>query len=71
MRLLGRRPVSVGAFLMLVATALLVALFFLGSLYFQRIRHDGPLQTGVLFLPVAVGAGLGAHLSGHLVTEGS
>jgi EmrB/QacA subfamily drug resistance transporter len=69
MRLLGRRPVFSGAFLMLVATALLIAMFFLGSLYLQRIRHDGPLQTGLLFLPAALGAATGAHLAGHLVNH--
>lgn len=69
LRLLSKRPVFTGTFLMLVATALLIAMFFLSSLYLQRVRHDGPLQTGLLFLPVAVTAGLGAHLAGHLVNR--
>jgi EmrB/QacA subfamily drug resistance transporter len=66
-RMLGRRPVASGAFMMLVATALLIAMFFLGSLYFQHVRHDSALQTGLMFLPVAVATGFGAHLASHLV----
>ncbi|WP_433411575.1 MFS transporter [Microtetraspora malaysiensis] len=66
-RLLAQRPVLSGAFLMLVATGMLIGLFFLGSFYLQRHQGYSALVTGLLFLPVAVGTGLGAHLGSHLV----
>ncbi|WP_328874357.1 DHA2 family efflux MFS transporter permease subunit [Streptomyces sp. NBC_00287] len=62
-----RRPVLAGAFLMLVATALLIAYFFLGSVYLQHVRGFSPLRTGLLFLPMAVATALGAHLAARLV----
>nr|WP_055507849.1 MFS transporter [Nonomuraea pusilla] len=67
LRMLTRRPVVAGAFLMLAATALLIALFFLGSVYLQDVRGLSPLATGLTFLPVAVATGVGAHLAGRLV----
>jgi EmrB/QacA subfamily drug resistance transporter len=67
LRMFTRRPVLAGAFLMLVATALLVAFFFLGSVYLQHIRGFSPLRTGLVFLPVAVATGIGAHLGSRLV----
>ncbi|MEU3253403.1 MFS transporter [Streptomyces sp. NPDC006997] len=67
LRMFTRRPVQAGAFLMLVATALLIAFFFLGSVYLQHARGFGPLETGLVFLPVAVATGLGAHLGSRLV----
>ncbi|KUM73271.1 MFS transporter [Streptomyces curacoi] len=72
LRMFTRRPVLAGAFLMLVATALLIAHFFLGSAYLQHIRGFSPLKTGLVFLPVAVATGVGAHLGSRLVgTVGS
>ncbi|GAA1010378.1 hypothetical protein Aple_028480 [Acrocarpospora pleiomorpha] len=62
--LLVRRPVATGTFLILMATALMIAVFFLGTFYFQHARGIGALQTGLLFLPVAVGTMLGASLTG-------
>ncbi|WP_435226752.1 MFS transporter [Streptomyces sp. Tue6028] len=67
LRMFTRRPVLAGAFLMLVATALLIAFFFLGSVYLQHIRGFSPLETGLVFLPVAVATGIGAHLGSRLV----
>ncbi|MFE6096002.1 MFS transporter [Streptomyces massasporeus] len=67
LRMFTRRPVLAGAFLMLIATALLIAFFFLGSVYLQHIRGFSPLRTGLLFLPVAVATGIGAHLGSRLV----
>jgi EmrB/QacA subfamily drug resistance transporter len=67
LRMFARRPVLAGAFLMLIATALLIAYFFLGSVYLQHVRGFSPLRTGLLFLPVAVATGLGAHLGSRLV----
>ncbi|MEU5029233.1 MFS transporter [Streptomyces milbemycinicus] len=68
-RMFTRRPVVAGAFLMLVATALLIAFFFLGSVYLQRVRGFSPLRTGLVFLPVAVATGVGAHLGSQLVSR--
>ncbi|WP_403551915.1 MFS transporter [Streptomyces iakyrus] len=67
LRMFTRRPVLAGAFLMLIATALLIAFFFLGSVYLQHVRGFSPLRTGLVFLPVAVATGVGAHLGSRLV----
>nr|WP_221375181.1 MFS transporter [Actinoplanes polyasparticus] len=65
--LLARRPVATGAFLVLLATALMIAVFFLGTFYFQHARGFGALTTGLLFLPVAVSTMVGAQLTGRLL----
>ncbi|MFC5818595.1 MFS transporter [Nonomuraea harbinensis] len=66
-RLLARRPVAAGAFLILMATALMIAVFFLGTFYFQQAQGYGALHTGLLFLPVAVATMLGANLTGRVI----
>jgi EmrB/QacA subfamily drug resistance transporter len=66
-RLLARRPVAIGAFLILMATALMIAVFFLGTFYFQHALGYGALQAGLLFLPVALATMLGANLTGRLL----
>ncbi|MFJ1546650.1 MFS transporter [Streptomyces sp. NPDC088246] len=72
LRMFTRRPVLAGAFLMLFATALLIAFFFLGSVFLQHGRGFGPMRTGLVFLPVAVAVGIGAHIGSRLVgTVGS
>lgn len=65
--LLGRRPVFSGVFVLGIATALMVAVFFLGTFYFQRFAGYGPLVTGLLFLPIAVATMAGAQIAGRLV----
>ncbi|MDV8022665.1 MFS transporter [Rhodococcus sp. IEGM 1330] len=65
--LLGRRPVFSGVFVLGIATALMVAVFFLGTFYFQQFAGYGPLATGLLFLPIAVATMTGAQLAGRLV----
>jgi EmrB/QacA subfamily drug resistance transporter len=67
LRILTRRPVAAGTFMILVATALMISMFFLGSFYLQHFQRYGALRTGLLFLPVAVAAIVGAHLGGQLV----
>ncbi|MGP3632120.1 MFS transporter [Streptomyces sp. 24-1644] len=67
LRMFTRRPVLAGAFLMLIATALLIAFFFLGSVHLQHGRGFGPMQTGLVFLPVALAVGIGAHLGSRIV----
>jgi EmrB/QacA subfamily drug resistance transporter len=68
-RILTRRPVSAGAFLMLIATGLLVAGFFLGSFYLQHQRGWSALSTGLAFLPVAAGTIVGAHTASRAVAH--
>ncbi|PZR52427.1 MFS transporter [Xylanimonas oleitrophica] len=65
--LLGRRPVFAGAFVLATATALMVAVFFLGTFYFQQYAGYGPLVTGLLFLPIALATMAGAQMAGKLV----
>ncbi|MFF2302409.1 MFS transporter [Streptomyces sp. NPDC058128] len=67
-RMFTRRPVVVGSLLMLVATALLISFFFLGSLHLQHVHHLDALRTGLLFLPVALTTAIGAHLGSRLVS---
>ncbi|MFE7586602.1 MFS transporter [Streptomyces gardneri] len=66
--MLRRRPVVAGSLLMLVATALLISFFFLGSMQLQHVHGLGALRTGLLFLPIALTTAIGAHLGSRLVT---
>lgn len=66
-RLLLRRPVAVGALLILVATALMITVFFLGTFYLQNYQGYGALRTGLLFLPVAITTMLGANAAGRAI----
>jgi len=65
--LLRDRPVAGGAFLMIVATGLMVGNFFLGSFTLQRGYGDGALQVGLELLPAALGVAVGAHAAGGLL----
>ncbi|MFB4304825.1 MFS transporter [Actinomadura sp. GTD37] len=67
--LLLRRPVATGTFLILMATALMIAVFFLGTFYFQHGEDYGALRTGLLFLPVAVATMAGADLTGRTIAR--
>jgi MFS family permease len=69
LNLLVRRPVAVGALLVLVATALMITVFFLGSFSFQNHRGYSPLRTGLLFLPVALATMAGATLAGRVLAR--
>jgi EmrB/QacA subfamily drug resistance transporter len=71
-RLLTRRPVATGVLHITIATALMIAVFFLGTFYFQNTLGYGPLQTGLLFLPVALATIAAANLAGRLIaTQGA
>jgi hypothetical protein len=78
-RMLTRRPVAAGAFVMLVGTGLLVGAFFLGSFYLQQHQGYSALRTGLLFLPVAAATIAGAqtaskavsHLDGRVLASSS
>ncbi|ADB30641.1 major facilitator superfamily MFS_1 [Kribbella flavida DSM 17836] len=69
LRILARRPVASGTFLILVATALMIAVFFLGSFYLQHLLGYGALRTGLLFLPVALATTVGAHSAGQAIAR--
>jgi EmrB/QacA subfamily drug resistance transporter len=60
-RLLAQRDLAAGAAVMLAGSALLIAAFFLCSLYLQDVRHYSPWRTGLAFLPVALATIAGAH----------
>ncbi len=66
-KLLIRRPVAAGTLLILVATALMVMVFFLGTFYLQDYRGHGALATGLLFLPVALATMAGANAAGRVI----
>jgi EmrB/QacA subfamily drug resistance transporter len=66
---LGERAVGGGFALMLVGSAVLFGTFLMTSLYLQNVLGTGPLATGLAFLPLAVTAGLGAHLGSHAVSH--
>ena len=67
--LLRDRPVAAGAFLMLVATALMVGEFFIGSFVLQRAYGHSAVTVGLAFLPVGIAVGAGAHVAGGLLTR--
>ncbi|MET8800827.1 MFS transporter [Nocardia sp. NPDC004568] len=63
--LLTRRSVRTGIVLIFTATALMIAVFFLGTFYFQHARGYSALTSGLLFLPVALATMAGADLTGR------
>jgi MFS family permease len=63
--MLTRRPVVAGLGLIFVATALMIAVFFLGSFIFQEVHGFTALDTGLVFIPVALGTIAGAQLGGR------
>jgi hypothetical protein len=69
LRLLVRRPVAVGTLLVLVATALMITVFFLSSFSFQNYRGYNALHTGLLFLPVALATMAGATIAGRVLAR--
>ena len=64
---LADRAVGGGFVLMLIASAVLFGMFLLSSIYLQNVHGTGPLETGLAFLPVAVAAGMGAHVGSQFV----
>jgi EmrB/QacA subfamily drug resistance transporter len=63
------RAVGGGLALQLVAAGSIFGLFLLCSLYLQSVLGWGPLNTGLAFVPLAVSAGVGAHVSGHAISK--
>jgi EmrB/QacA subfamily drug resistance transporter len=66
-RLWRTRSLAAGVLVMLGATGILVATFFLNSLYLQDVQGASALRTGLEFLPVALVIGAGAHLASRLL----
>ncbi|WP_327000439.1 MFS transporter [Dactylosporangium sp. NBC_01737] len=60
-----RRPVLAGNAVMLAASGLLIAGFFLTSMLAQHVFGYSALRTGLLFLPVTVATIGSAHLTAH------
>ena len=63
------RAVGGGLLLFLVNSGLMFGLFLLCSLYLQLALGRGPLATGLAFIPLALAAGSGAHVAGHLINR--
>jgi MFS family permease len=62
--LLARQPLLAGQLVMLAASGVLVASYFLSSLVLQRLLGHTALATGLVFLPVALASAIaGASLS--------
>jgi EmrB/QacA subfamily drug resistance transporter len=61
------RPLVAGTALILVATALLVAVFFLNTLYLQDVLGWSALETGLAFLPLVLVIGAGASAANRLI----
>ena len=66
---LSDRSVGGGLALQLVAAGSIFGLFLLCSLYLQNVLGWGPLTTGLAFVPLAMAAGVGAHISGHAISK--
>jgi EmrB/QacA subfamily drug resistance transporter len=64
---LVRRPMVAGNVVMLAASGLLLAGFFLNSQYLQHTLRLDALRTGLIFLPVALVIGLGTHLGVRVI----
>jgi EmrB/QacA subfamily drug resistance transporter len=63
------RAVGGGLLLMLLNAGLMFGLFLLCSLYLQLALGKGPLLTGLAFIPLALAAGTGAGVAGHLINR--
>jgi len=61
------RTLVAGVVVMLGSTGVLVATFFLNSLYLQGVQHASALRVGLEFLPLAVVIGASAHLASRLL----
>jgi EmrB/QacA subfamily drug resistance transporter len=68
-RVLRQRPVLTGLFVMLVASAGMLSIFFLTTMYAQVARGMDALEAGLLFLPSAVATMAAAHLAGHVINH--
>jgi EmrB/QacA subfamily drug resistance transporter len=63
----SNRSLVSGVGLILVATALLVGVFFLNTLYLQDVLGWSALETGLAFLPLVLAIGLAANAANNLI----
>jgi MFS family permease len=63
----SNRSLVSGVGLVLVATALLVAVFFLNTIYLQDILGWSALETGLAFLPLVLVIGVAANVANSLI----
>ncbi len=63
------RAIGGGLAICIANAALMFGLFLLCSLYLQLALGSSPLLTGLTFIPLAVAAGSGAHVAGHLINR--
>jgi EmrB/QacA subfamily drug resistance transporter len=63
------RAVGGGLVLMLAVAGTIFGLFLLCSLYLQNVLGWGPLTTGLAFVPLALSAGIGSHVAGHVISK--
>jgi EmrB/QacA subfamily drug resistance transporter len=63
----SNRSLVSGVALILAATALLIAVFFLNTLYLQEILGWSALETGLAFLPLVVAIGVAANVASRLI----
>jgi len=68
-RIFGSRNVSGANVVLLLIFAALFGMFFLGSLYFQRVRGYDPLGIGLAFLPFSLSIAILSFASGPLITR--
>jgi EmrB/QacA subfamily drug resistance transporter len=66
-RVFGSRNVSGANMVLLLIFAALFGMFFLGSLYFQRVRGYDPLGIGLAFLPFSLAIASLSFASGPLI----
>jgi EmrB/QacA subfamily drug resistance transporter len=69
LQVFSRQPIRAGIFVMLVASGLMIGAFFLLSFALQVRLGWSPLNTGLAFLPLALGTLVGAHLGGMFVSR--
>jgi EmrB/QacA subfamily drug resistance transporter len=63
------RPLVAGMVLILVVTGLLVAVFFLNTLYLQDVLDWSALETGLAFLPLVVVIAAGTNVANRLISR--
>jgi EmrB/QacA subfamily drug resistance transporter len=63
------RPLVAGMALILVVTGLLVAVFFLNTLYLQDVLGWSALETGLAFLPLVVVIAAGTQAANGLISR--
>jgi EmrB/QacA subfamily drug resistance transporter len=65
--LLARRPLVAGQLVMLATSGLLLATYFLASLYLQQLLGYSALDTGLVFLPAALATIASSHLAARTI----